>query len=241
MEPVLKVNELTKIYKEGHGIKKVSFEIGEGDILGLLGLKGSGKTTIMKIITGLSYADEGSVEILGNDILKEELNTINNIGCLIETPATYDYLTARENLKLAANYYREIKKPRIDDILTQTGLIQYADERVKNFSVRMKLRLGIALALISNPKLVILDEPTNGLDIEGILEVKQMIVKQAKLGTAFLISSHLAYEIELICNKVVILNEGNLLSTASIEKILDEHGTLEQYFLKYISGKDKLI
>lgn len=238
MKPVLKVNDLTKIYKNGRGIMDISFEIEEGDIFGLLGPNGSGKTTTMKIITSLSYADKGSVQILGNDILEDGSKVLNEMGCLIEAPAIYEYLTARENLQLAANYYVEIKKPRIDDILTQTGLIKYANEKVKNFSLGMKQRLGIALALVSKPKVVILDEPTNGLDIEGTVEIREIILKQAKLGVTFLVSSHIAPEIELMCNKFAILKEGKLLKAASMKKALDECGTLEKYFLKYVSGKE---
>lgn len=241
MIPALKVEHLTKTYKNGRGIMNISFEIEEGDIFGLLGLNGSGKTTTMKIITGLSYADKGSVQILGSNILEADSNVSNEIGCLIEAPAIYEYLTARENLKIAANYYEGIKKPRIDDILTQTGLIKYADEKVKKFSLGMKQRLGIALALISKPKVVILDEPTNGLDIEATVEVRKIIIKQAKMGTTFLVSSHVAHEIELMCNKFSIIREGKLLKTASMEKALGECGTLEKYFLKYVSVKEKEI
>ncbi len=241
MIPALKVEDLTKTYKNGRGIMNISFEVEKGDVFGLLGPNGSGKTTTMKIITGLSYADKGSVQILGSNILEVDSNVSNEIGCLIEAPAVYEYLTARENLKIAANYYEGIKKPRIDDILTQTGLIKYADERVKNFSLGMKQRLGIALALISKPKVVILDEPTNGLDIEATVEVREIIIKQAKMGTTFLVSSHIAHEIELMCNKFSIIREGKLLKTTSMEKALGECGTLEKYFLKYVNVKEKEI
>lgn len=239
MIPALKVENLTKTYKNGRGIMNISFEIEEGDIFGLLGSNGSGKTTTMKIITGLLYADKGSVQILGNNILEADSKVSNEIGCLIEAPAVYEYLTARENLKIAANYYKGIKKPRIDDILTQTGLIKYADEKMKNFSLGMKQRLGIALALISKPKVVILDEPTNGLDIEGTVEIREIIIKQAKMGTAFLVASHISNEIELMCNKFSIIKDGKLLKTESMEKAVDECGNLEKYFLKYVSEKEK--
>jgi len=237
MAPVLKVNELTKTYKNGRGIMDISFEIEKGDIFGLLGPNGSGKTTTMKIITGLSYADKGSVQILENDSFEESSKGLKEIGCLIEAPAIYDYLTARENLKLAANYYAEIKTPRIDDMLTQTGLIKYANEKVKNFSLGMKQRLGLALALISKPKLVILDEPTNGLDIEGTVDIREIIMKQAKLGITFLVSSHISHEIELMCNKVGIIKEGKLLNVTCMKNALDECETLEKYFLKYVGRK----
>jgi len=239
MIPVLKVNDLTKTYKNGRGIIDISFEIEKGDIFGLLGPNGSGKTTTMKIITGLSYADKGSVQILGRDSLDGSSNALKEIGCLIEAPAIYDYLTARENLKLAANYYDNIKAPRIDDMLKQTGLIKYADEKVKNFSLGMKQRLGLALALVSKPQLVILDEPTNGLDIEGTVDIREIIIKQSKLGITFLVSSHIAHEIELMCNKVGIIKEGKLVNVTSMKNAINECETLEKYFLKQVGRQEE--
>ena len=241
MAPVLKVNDLGKTYKNGRGIMDISFEIEKGDIFGLLGPNGSGKTTTMKIITGLSYADKGSVQILGNDFLEDSSKALKEIGCLIESPAIYDYLTARENLKLAANYYSNIKTPRIDDMLQQTGLIKYANEKVKNFSLGMKQRLGLALALVSKPKLVILDEPTNGLDIEGTVDIREIIIKQAKLGITFLVSSHISHEIELMCNKVGIMKDGKLLKVTSMKNAINECGTLEKYFLKQVGRKEEAV
>ena len=239
MTPVLKVNELGKTYKNGRGIMDISFEIEKGDIFGLLGPNGSGKTTTMKIITGLSYADKGSVQILGRDSLDGSSKALKEIGCLIEAPAIYDYLTARENLKLAANYYDNIKAPRIDDMLQQTGLIKYANEKVKNFSLGMKQRLGLALALVSKPQLVILDEPTNGLDIEGTVDIREIIIKQSKLGITFLVSSHIAHEIELMCNKVGIIKEGKLVNVTSMKNAINECETLEKYFLKQVGRKEE--
>lgn len=234
----LKINNLTKLYKNGRGIKDVSFEVNEGDIYGLLGPNGSGKTTTMKIITGLITTYQGEVQIFEKSVEKESNKSLENVGCLIEAPAVYDYLSARKNLEIAAEYYKNIKAPRIEHILEQTGLIKYQSDKVKDFSLGMKQRLGLALALLSNPRLVILDEPANGLDIEGMVAIREIIVNQAKSnGTTFLISSHLAHELEVICNKVAIMKEGRLLKTATMKKVLEESGTLEKYFLKTIESK----
>lgn len=215
----LKINNLTKVYKNGRGIKEISFQVNEGDIYGLLGPNGSGKTTTMKIITGLITTYQGEVEIFRRNAEKENDKSLENVGCLIEAPAVYDYLSAKKNLEIAAEYYKDIKEPRIEHILEQTGLIQYKNDKVKEFSLGMKQRLGLALALLSNPKLVILDEPANGLDIEGMVAIREIILKQAKSnGTTFLISSHLAHELEVICNKVAIMKDGKLLKTATIEE-----------------------
>ncbi|MFT8349715.1 ATP-binding cassette domain-containing protein [Clostridium saccharoperbutylacetonicum] len=235
MKPVLKVNELTKKYKNDCGIIDISFEVEQGDIFGLIGPNGSGKTTIMKIITGLLQADKGSVQILGNNILKESLK---EVGCLIEAPAIYEYLTARENLKLASNYYDEIKKPRIDDILTQTGLIEHADKKVRKYTPEMKQRLGIALAFISKPKLIILDEHNNELDRNGIEKIKEMILKHSRLGATFLISSHRPHEIESMCNKVGIIKEGRILEVVSMRNALEECENFKKYYLMQVEGRE---
>jgi len=238
---VLKINNLSKTYRNGRGIKAISFQVQEGDIYGLLGPNGSGKTTTMKIITGMSRADEGDVQIFGNSVENDGEKSLEQVGCLIEAPAIYEYLSAKQNLENAAAYYSDIKAPRIEDILKQTGLLQYQNDKVKEFSLGMKQRLGLALALLSNPKLVILDEPANGLDIEGMVAIREIIMEQAKSkGITFLISSHLAHELELICNKVAIMKDGHLLITSTMEEAIEQSGTLENYFIETIrSGKGK--
>lgn len=234
----LKIENLTKTYRNGRGIKAVSFQVSEGDIYGLLGPNGSGKTTTMKIITGLTRADQGDVQIFGRSVENEGEKTLEAVGCLIETPAIYDYLSAKKNLENAAAYYKDVKAPRIEDILRQTGLLQYQNDKVKEFSLGMKQRLGLALALLSNPKLVILDEPSNGLDIEGTVAIREIIMHQAKSkGITFLVSSHLAHELEVMCNKIAIMKDGYLLKTATMEEVIAQSGTLEKYFLETIRNE----
>lgn len=234
----LQLNNLTRTYRNGRGIKGVSFLVHEGDIYGLLGPNGSGKTTTMKIITGLLSADQGDVQIFGRSVENDGEKTLEQVGCLIEAPAVYEYLSAKKNLEQAAAYYPDIKAPRIEDILRQTGLLQYQNDKVKEFSLGMKQRLGLALALLSNPKLVILDEPANGLDIEGMVAIREIILEQAKSqGITFLISSHLAHELELICNKVAIMKDGCLLKTATMQEVRAQSGTLETFFLETIGSR----
>jgi ABC-2 type transport system ATP-binding protein len=235
------INNLSKIYRNGRGIREVSFKVDEGDIYGLLGPNGSGKTTTMKIITGLIRADEGDVEIFGRSVREEGEKSLENVGCLIEAPAVYEYLSARKNLENAATYYKEIKGPHIDDMLRKTGLLQYQNDRVMEFSLGMKQRLGLALSLLSNPKLVILDEPANGLDIEGMVAIREIIMHWAKSkGTTFLVSSHLAHELEVMCNKIAIMKDGRLLKTESMSEVMRQSGSLEKYFLETVrSGKEE--
>ncbi|MBR0598467.1 ABC transporter ATP-binding protein [Sinanaerobacter chloroacetimidivorans] len=238
---VLKIDNVTKIYRNGRGIKDVSFEVNEGDIYGLLGPNGSGKTTTMKIITGLSRADKGDVQILGKAVKDGGENSMEQVGCLIEAPAVFEYLSARRNLEIAAAYYPNIKAPRIEDILKQTGLLDYQNDKVREFSLGMKQRLGLGLALLSNPKLVILDEPANGLDIEGMVDIREIILKQAKNnGITFLISSHLAHELEMICNKIAVMKDGSLLATATMEEAMTQGGNLENFFLQTIRSEKEV-
>lgn len=238
---VLIIDNVTKTYRNGRGIKDVSFEVNEGDIYGLLGPNGSGKTTTMKIITGLSRADKGDVNILGKAVKDGEENSMEQVGCLIEAPAVFEYLSARRNLEIAAAYYPNIKAPRIEDILKQTGLLDYQNDKVREFSLGMKQRLGLALALLSNPKLVILDEPANGLDIEGMVDIREIILKQAKNnGITFLISSHLAHELEMICNKIAVMKDGSLLATATMEEAMTQGGNLENFFLQTIRSEKEV-
>lgn len=236
---VLKIDSLTKIYRNGRGIKDISFEVNEGDIFGLLGPNGSGKTTTMKIITGLLRAGCGDVKLFGKSIEDEDKDSMKQIGCLIEAPAVYTYLSAKKNLELAAAYYPNIKAPRIDDVLRQTGLFEFQNDKVGEYSLGMKQRLGLALALLSNPKLVILDEPANGLDIEGMVDIREIILKQSKLnGTTFLISSHLAHELEIICNRIAIMKDGRLVTNTSMEEVRQQSENLEQFFLQSI-GRER--
>jgi ABC-2 type transport system ATP-binding protein len=236
---IMEVCSLTKTYRNGRGIRDVSFHVDEGEIFGLLGPNGSGKTTTMKIITGLTRADGGDAQLFGSAMEDNREKLMKQVGCLIESPANYEYLNAEENLKLAASYYPDMKAPRIEDILRQTGLYEYRSDKVREFSLGMKQRLGLALALLSEPKLVILDEPANGLDIEGMVDIREIIMKQAvSNGITFLISSHLAHELEMMCSRIAVMKEGRLLTTASMEEVKKQSGNLETFFLEVIrNGK----
>lgn len=241
MSTVLEVDALTKQYKNGRGIRNISFCVEEGDIFGLLGPNGSGKTTTMKVITGLCRSDSGTVKILGTNIENEREKALESVGSLVEMPAILEYLSAEKNLEMAARYYSHVKKGRIEDILEQTGLFTYRKDKAKDFSLGMKQRLGLALALLSSPKLVILDEPANGLDIEGMVSIREIIIRQAKAeGITFLISSHLAHELELMCGKVAVMKEGALLGTATVKQAIEQHETLEKYFLATVKAGEQL-
>lgn len=238
MEKVIEVSNLTKLYSNGRGIKNVSFSVDRGDIVGLLGPNGSGKTTTMKIIAGLCHEQNGSVRIFGMEREDNFEKIMSRCGVLIEAPAIYENLSARKNLALAARFYPNVTKERIDRVLETMRLTKYKNDKAGRFSLGMKQRLGLALAFLSEPELVILDEPTNGIDIEGIVEIREIMTRMSKeKGITFLVSSHLAGEIEKVCNKVSVMYDGEMLKFTETKKALEFNPTLEAYFLDVIKEK----
>lgn len=238
MEKILIVDNLTKLYKNGRGVKNISFELERGDIVGLLGPNGSGKTTIMKTIMGMTHANEGKIEIFGVDVEQDVEGALAKVGGLIERPAIFEFLSAYENLKMTARYYDNVDEERIQKVLSMVHIERYQKEKAGRFSLGMKQRLGIAMAVLSEPELVVLDEPTNGLDIEGTVEIREIIkALAAERGISFLIASHLAPEIEKMCNKVAIVHEGEMLTFETMEEALVLNPTLEDYFLMKVKDK----
>lgn len=238
MEKVLEINNLTKLYKNNRGVQNISFSVDKGDILGLLGPNGSGKTTIMKVIVGLCRRNRGDVRVFGMNIEENFETCMKKMGVLIESPALYTNLTAHKNLKLMSKFYDGVDEERIQYVLKLVHLDKYAKDKVARFSLGMKQRLGLALALLSEPELIILDEPTNGLDIEGMVEIREIITLLAKeKGITFLVSSHLANEIEKTCNKLAVIHEGELIAFATMEDALKLNPTLEDYFLSVVKEK----
>ncbi|MGE5627415.1 MAG: ABC transporter ATP-binding protein [Solirubrobacterales bacterium] len=241
MEKVIEINGLSKAYRNGRGITDINIDIYQGDIFGFLGPNGAGKTTAMKIMTGLIKPDCGDVKILGYSILENFEKAMSNVGCIIETAESYPYLTAYENLKQFSRYYENVDKERIEEVLELTGLLKYKDEKPKKFSLGMKQRLGIAAAILSRPKVVILDEPLNGLDVEGMISVRNIIKEMAeKEGTTFFISSHLIHDVELTCTKVGLLYNGKMLNTDSTTNILNNYASLENYFISEVERNGRI-
>ena len=188
-------------------------------MVGLLGPNGSGKTTIMKSITGLSQPTEGTITVFGAPVTDRE-KALMQVGALIEQPALYENLTAQDHLRMAARYYPGVDQARMDKVLEIVGLTPYRKERCGKFSLGMKQRLGIAMALLGSPKLLILDEPTNGLDPAGIQEMRSLIASMPQTtGATVLISSHLLGEIEQMVDQVGILSHGKLLFEGSLQQL----------------------
>lgn len=235
MQPVLEITNLKKLYKNGRGIKNLCLTVNKGDIVGLLGPNGSGKTTTMKVIGGMILPDCGDVKIFGNDIEENIEAALENAGFLIEEPAIFGAATAEQNLKMAARYYKDADAARIDKVLEIVKLTGFKKEKAGKFSMGMKQRLGIALAILSNPGFLVLDEPFNGLDIEGVVNIRELISALAeKYGTSFLISGHIASELEKICTHIAVIHDGNLLAFDTIGEALRLHPTLEDYYLALV-------
>jgi len=241
MEKVIEINNLTKIFKNGRGITDINLEIHRGDIFGFLGPNGAGKTTAMKIMTGLSRPDSGDVKILGHSILEDFEKAIEKVGCIIETSESYPDLTAYENLKQFSRYYKNVDDKRIEEVLDLLGMLKYKNERPRKFSLGMKQRLGIAAAILSKPEVVILDEPLNGLDVEGMISMRNIIKDLVeKENATFFISSHLIHDVELTCTHIGVLYNGRMLNVDTMKNILNNYATLENYFVSEVERNGRI-
>lgn len=235
----LETINLTKKYKNQRGAEDISMKVEQGEIYGLLGPNGSGKTTIMKVISGLIHADSGEFRIFEKNPDSEN-HVMSQVGCMIEEPTFYTYLTAYENLKILLRFYPELSDNRIDEVLESAELIKYKDESVGKFSMGMKQRLGFAAAILGNPKLLILDEPTNSLDIKGTAKVRDILKAYQNEGGTVLISSHISSEIERICTKVSVMMNGKIIDTISVSEAVAEYGSIEEYYLHIVNEKEVL-
>lgn len=243
---VLEFNNVTKTYNAKSGskrapliaVKSVSFTVEEGEVVGFIGPNGAGKSTAIKMITGLATPTEGTITIMGHDINKERVEAISNVGAIIENPDMYVDWTAVENLKYFASLTsktamsedtgytaKEITRQRIEEVLSLVGLFERRNDKVKKFSLGMKQRLGIAQALLNKPKLLILDEPANGLDPSGIKEMRDIVTHLAKNhNMAILISSHQLAEMQLMCDRFLIINKGEVVATPTAEDLRASKG-----------------
>ena len=217
---VLECKNLKKKFGKKEVIHGVSFNIEEGDILGFIGPNGAGKTTTIKLILGLQGIDEGTVLINGFDVEKDFVKAIEKVGTIVENPDMYMYLSGKQNLLLAKNLYKDITKERINEVVKLVGLENRINDKVSKYSLGMRQRLGIAQAILHKPNLLILDEPTNGLDPEGIVELRNLLKKLAKEEKiAILISSHNLLELESFCNKVCIIKNGEIIEESTIKEL----------------------
>lgn len=219
----LMVKELRKTIRGKEIIKGISFELHEGEVFGFLGPNGAGKTTTIRMLVGLIRPTAGTVAIGGYDLHRQFTDAIRQIGCIVENPEMYPYLTGWENLEHFARMMPGIGADRIMEVAKLVGLEQRIHDRVGTYSLGMRQRLGIAQALLGKPKVLILDEPTNGLDPAGIREMRAFIRFLAETeGLSVLVSSHLLSEIQLMCDRVAIMAKGRLLAVDTVERLLNQ-------------------
>ena len=232
MENLIKVEKLCKSFGNKKVLNDISFEVRPGEILGFVGPNGAGKTTTIKLILGLQSIDSGDVYINGHDIKKDFAKGIERVGAIVENPDAYMYLSGWDNLKLAANLYDGITKEQIEEVVKIVGLENRIKDKVSKYSLAMRQRLGIAMALLHDPNVLILDEPTNGLDPEGIKDLRDLIKKLAKdKKMGILISSHNLAELESFITDVCFIKNGVIIKNASIEEV-KANGTKPSYVIE---------
>jgi len=225
---VLLLQDVHKIIGDREIIKGITFSIKEGEVLGFLGPNGAGKSTTLRMIVGLSKPTSGKIEICGHSIVKEYIKAMSSVGCIIEGPDLYGYMSGMDNLKMLAAMDKSVTEKDILDVVRLVDMEKHINDKVSTYSLGMKQRIGLAQALMNHPKLLILDEPTNGLDPAGINELRNLIKRISKEEKiSVLISSHLKAEIELICDRVSIIKDGTVLKNASVEELLS---TKETFF-----------
>lgn len=224
---ILEVQNVSKSIKRRKLLYDLSFDIEQGDICGFLGPNGAGKTTLIRMIMGLIKPSKGDIFILGHSITKNRNQALKRVGAIVETPIFFDYMTGRGNLKNLIKLHPNISKleqnRKVEEVLELVGLKDRGDDKVATYSLGMKQRLGIAQALLGNPKVIILDEPANGLDPMGMKFLRETILDlRNKKGLTFLISSHLLDELQYICNKIIVINEGELKWKGSIDNLIEK-------------------
>lgn len=222
---VLRVEHLKKKIGSRWIIQDVSFRVREGEIFGFLGPNGAGKTTTIRMLVNLIRPTEGTIEICGYDVHRNPEQALGYIGSIVENPEVYGYLTGYENLEQFARMLKGVDQARIEEVAKLVHLDQRIHDKVKTYSLGMRQRLGIAQALLGRPKLLILDEPTNGLDPKGIKEMRGFIRQLAKEGMAVFVSSHLLSEIQLLCDRVAIISHGKVLTVGKVDDLVHQNSS----------------
>ncbi|NQY07373.1 MAG: ABC transporter ATP-binding protein [Flavobacteriaceae bacterium] len=221
---ILETEHLNYTYKSSNNsLSNLNLKVPSGSIYGFLGPNGAGKSTTIRVLVGLLKKQSGIINFFNDSFSSfNRIDVLKNVGSLIESPSLYGHLTAKENLTITAKYRQNISKDRISEIFEMVKLSKVKDKKVKEFSYGMKQRLGLAIALIGNPKLIILDEPTNGLDPKGIIEMRRLLQElNQKHGITIFISSHLLSEVELICTNIGIIKNGKMIFQGAISQLKD--------------------
>lgn len=234
----IELKNVTKKYKTNRGVTNINLSTEEGEIFGLLGPNGAGKTTILKLITGLLNKQEGMISISDKELEKDYEAYMKQIGSMIGDVRLYPNLNALQHITLVTNYYKSITNVRRDEVLEKVGLTPFVNESIKHYSTGMKQRLAFAMSVVHQPKVLLLDEPFSGMDIEGKSMIRTYIKYLAeKEHMSIIVSSHLIHDIEDIATRLAIMDRGEIIKISSKENALKEHDTLEDYFLASIKDR----
>ena len=242
METVLFVDNLNKKIRRREIIKDVSFTVGKGDICGFIGPNGAGKTTVIRMLTSLVKPTSGQIQLNGYDVVTQRKEALQNLGAIVESPIFFSHMSGEEVLMnlalLIPNKTKSERLAKVLEVLEVVGLSDRKKDKVSTYSLGMKQRLGIAQALLNDPQIIILDEPANGLDPLGMVELRELILKlNTEQGITFFISSHLLDELQKICNKLVIIKSGTIAWQGAKDDFLalgNQDATLEEVFIKLI-------
>ena len=243
MEPIVEVKNLSRKFDDIIAVDDLSFTVNDGDVYGFLGQNGAGKSTTIRMLLTLVKPSAGQIHIFGKDLEHNRHEILSQTGAIIERPDMYRYLSAYDNLAIFAKMSGvKVTRKRIMEQLSVVGLAERSSGKVKTFSQGMKQRLGLAIALVHDPKLIILDEPTNGLDPQGIADIRNLILRLSReMGKTVMLSSHLLSEVELIANRMLIIHQGKKIAEGTVASLLDPSKTIVQLETTDNAGSMKLI
>lgn len=218
----IETRELTKTFDGRTAVDRLSLQVQPGDVFGFLGQNGAGKSTTIRMLLGLAKPSSGQVSLLGHDLPAHREQALRNVGAIVDAPAFYDNLTGLENLRIFSSLTGHVARHRYREVLRWVNLLDRENDKVRVYSHGMRQRLGLAQALLPEPRLLILDEPTDGLDPQGIREIRQLLVDLAQQhGLTIFLSSHLLHEVERICNRIAIIDQGRLLYQGTVQSLLE--------------------
>ncbi|APH47329.1 ABC transporter ATP-binding protein [Bacillus amyloliquefaciens] len=239
METVLELQQVKKTIKGRTIIHDLSFSVRSGEVFGFLGPNGAGKTTTIRMMVGLMKLSQGDIVICGESITKNYAKAVRHVGAIVENPELYKFLSGYKNLQQYARMVKGVTKEKIDEVIELVGLQDRIHDKVKTYSLGMRQRLGLAQSLLHNPKVLILDEPTNGLDPAGIREIRDHLKKLTReKGMAVIVSSHLLSEMELMCDRIGILQKGELVD---IQKVRDEGKEDKDTYFFHIEQREEAL
>ena len=234
---VIEAHGLRKAYGDVVAVDEVDLVVERGRVYGALGPNGSGKSTTVRMLLGLARPDKGEVKLFGKPLKEDSSSLLKRVGAVVETPAFVPYLSGRDNLKLLAKYTPGPTNGTIETVLERVNLSEAAHRRFKNYSLGMKQRLGIAAAILNDPELIVLDEPTNGLDPQGTREVRALIPELAAEGRTIVLCSHLLYEVEQVCDAVTIFQKGRVVAQGRTKDLIGTRSRLEIRVPDLVAGE----